>query len=106
MRIKNAAIGFTYAVLYGALSGIAVAVGVAGCGDWNKPRVPTAQPGAPCGYSHYYQCFDVCCSNDEACRPGGYCAFVGETFGASQDGGAPKEHRGITPEEARKAGGR
>jgi hypothetical protein len=102
------------------LATIAVAFGLAGltCGmvtgckpGWNDPHPIVPEPGLPCGRL-YYSCHDVCCYHTDICRPGGYCAFGGlepPTWGAGPDAGKTAEpglYRGLTPEQARKAGPR
>jgi hypothetical protein len=61
-----------------------------GCSkNWNDPWPTPPTPTNPCG-NHWLTCGNgKCCPEDHVCRPG-YCAYVGDSFGAAQDGGVPQ----------------
>jgi hypothetical protein len=100
-------------ILFAVLCALAVVVAITmtGCSsDWNRPTPIHAEPGLPCGRI-YHQCpiTGGCCGEDEVCRPGGYCAYVGghgPLWGASTDGGAERLRPQLSPADAQKAGPR
>lgn len=109
-HLKHTAIGIGYAILFGALSALAVAaaVVVTGCKPgWNDVVIPKPTADEPCGY-RWHSCGiredgqHGCCFEDSVCRPGGYCAFVG--YGAAPDAGEVLRQQ-VSPELAREAGG-
>jgi len=88
---------------------LALAVG-GGCdASWSRPTPIVAEPGLPCGRI-YHQCpSGGCCAEDEVCRPGGYCAYVGGPgpfWGSRRDGGGESLRPQLSPVEAQKAGPR
>jgi hypothetical protein len=90
----------TKVLLATILVAIACALGVVSCitllegckPGWNDPVIPKPTPDNPCGY-RWHSCGirengkHGCCFETDVCRPGGFCAFVGNSFGATPDGG-------------------
>lgn len=98
-------------ILLVVVSGAALAA-LDGCkANWNDPIIPKPTADNPCGF-RWVSCGvredgkHGCCFEDSVCRPGGYCAFVGDSFGTQRDASAPAETPQRTPEEVRSGVGR
>jgi hypothetical protein len=88
---------------------LVVSLALAGCKPgWNDPKPITPEPDNPCGLDWHSCGNGKCCPDDHACRPNGYCAFVGgpgPTWGATRDAGAnvaPPEVPQLTPDQIRR----
>jgi len=104
VKILITTIVLTIATTLGFISCVAA---MSGCSpNWNDPIIPKPTPDNPCGH-RWHSCGvredgkHGCCYETDACRPGGYCAFVGDNFGAGRDGGSESMSRQLSPEEAR-----